>query len=557
MNTRNPNPTPAFDDDALPPPDWDPAVDADESWSRLVTLMEKADAAPTLPAADAEGLRAALREQLTAEGLLGGEPRAEEGTSLFAWFRVLLLGGGAGGQMVRLGVVAVLAAAGTLQYGDDTSGTTLASRPRTAMKADARDHGARLGAKDAELDQIAGAPGAPPRPVAATKESFPQEAPALAKGVEDKNENIPAAAPAEQGVAQRADEGLSFQAQVEESKRQEPGRANVMQDSDAPRSRSRGPAGQTGSLQATAGGQAPASGELLAQAIEALQVAKVTAGLTSSASSLGELRYVERALFSALSQASVDSADMQVVVQALERYSRAEELAEAGRHADAEAAFREAHAGSRDSFVGFLSMFQMARLRFENTQDYAGALAAYRSLLEDYPRQFMTDEYRTHVRERVELLNRTAADNWADLRLWTEARSAPTPAAAADALVALLSDYPTSSLAPDAAIRLSELLVEDAAPQSIGYPEATRALAEAVRRREDGPNTARVQFALAEAIFRRGLEPDRAIVEYQRALEMKPAADLRAVIVERLKSAASARIAPSVEPVPAQRPSSQ
>lgn len=557
MNDKNRHPLHALDDDALPPPDWDPAMDADESWQRMVALMEHADSGPSLASDDAEGLRAALREQLSAEGLVGNRPKEEE-TSLFAWFRLLLVGGGAGGQMIRLGVVAMLAAAGTLQYGDDSRGTSLAERSGDDRRVLTDASTDRLFGKKEMTGKVAGGAAeaqAVPVQVAQSKmiaAAPPAEAEANVLSTLGVSEQSPA-----KDRAKSVDDGIPT-SRDEETKRQN--ESGEKADSAARMqfaTRQAAPPAGVGGLRADSSfGGAPASGELLAQAIQALQIAKVTAGLTASASASGDLRFVESTLLAALSQASVDSEDMQVVVKALERYSRAEELMESGRHAEAEAAFREANAGSRDSFVGFLAMFQMARLRFEHTGDYAGALAAYRSLLEDYPRQFMTDDYRVHVRERIDLLNRTAADNWADLRLWTAARTAPTPAAAAEELLTLLADYPTSTLAPDAATRLTELLVEDAAPQTIGYAEATRVLQETVRRREDNAQTARVQFALAEATFRRGLEPDRAILLYQRALEMKPTAELRAVIVERLKSAASARIAPAVEPVPASLPAS-
>jgi hypothetical protein len=85
-----------------------------------------------LPTADADGLRAALREQLLAEGILASGKKAEvpaaQSGSFLLWLRMLLVGGGAGGQVLRLGVVAFVAVAGTVEY------TTLDSAPMTSAR---------------------------------------------------------------------------------------------------------------------------------------------------------------------------------------------------------------------------------------------------------------------------------------------------------------------------------------------------------------------------------------------------------------------------------------
>ena len=42
MSTKDNNNHPLLDDESLPPVDWDPAADADEGWTRVVSLMNNA-----------------------------------------------------------------------------------------------------------------------------------------------------------------------------------------------------------------------------------------------------------------------------------------------------------------------------------------------------------------------------------------------------------------------------------------------------------------------------------------------------------------------------------
>jgi tetratricopeptide (TPR) repeat protein len=106
----------------------------------------------------------------------------------------------------------------------------------------------------------------------------------------------------------------------------------------------------------------------------------------------------------------------------------------------------------------------------------------------------------------------------------------------------LLRDNPTSYLASRSARKLTDLLMADAAAQTIDLNESLSVLREVVRRRDDSAETARIQFAIAELIYGRSLAPDQAISEYQRALEMKPDAELRTLILERLEVAANERL---------------
>jgi len=539
MSTEDHNNHPLLDDESLPPVDWDPAADADEGWTRVVSLMNNADTAPRLASADADGLRAALREQLLAEGILstGKSEASLQGPSFTNWLRTLLVGGGIGGQVVRLGVVAFVAVAGTVEYTSPDSApvrSTRAAGPPTAGRDVAS-------ARSLKNQGTAGSPemGVPmlaaeePAPSPKLKDEQAEFAKRRDQSPMDDREQPRENQDRMLAMADSVNEDVDrLGSSVTTASRQAPGAAGFTASA---------PASSALMMEAAVSGS---GGQLktITQAMEALQVAKFTAVLDDNARTLSDLRLVEQTLAAALSEIHRVPDDVRFVVQALERYRSAEDLLDGKRYQEADDTFEEARRTSPRSFIGFLSQFQVARIRYEHTQDFAGALGAYRSCLDDYPREFLTDEYRDYVRERIEILTRTAADNWEDLHLWTQSNNAPTSRAAADPLLQLLRGNPTSYLASRSARKLTDLLMADAAAQTIDLNDSLSVLREVVRRRDDGPDTARIQFAIAELVFGRSLAPEQAISEYQHALEMKPDAELRAKILERLEVAANERL---------------
>jgi tetratricopeptide (TPR) repeat protein len=409
MSTTNHNNQPLLDDESLPPVDWDPAADADEGWTRVVSLMNNADTAPRLATADADGLRAALREQLLAEGILASGKKAEvpaaQSGSFLLWLRMLLVGGGAGGQVLRLGVVAFVAVAGTVEY------TTLDSAPMTSARIQDRLAQPRSNSVTQSRRQVAeGVAGNADASLAAEERVLGKQKLESTEGAarleETAKEDMERAAPPVEATVAMADDSR--------------GDFDEFRDSNAPSTRAaKSVTGFAASAPSTSGmmvdaGMGGSGGQLktITQAMEALQVAKFTAVLNDNASTLSDLRLVEQTLAAALSEIHRVPDDVRYVVQALERYRSAEDLLDGKRYQEAEDTFEEARRTSPRSFIGFLSQFQVARIRYEHTQDFAGALGAYRSCLDDYPREFLTDEYRDYVRERIEILTRTAADNW-------------------------------------------------------------------------------------------------------------------------------------------------
>lgn len=539
MSTTNHNNHPVLDDESLPPVDWDPAADADEGWTRVVSLMNNADTAPRLATADADGLKAALRERLLAEGILasGKSQAPAEAGSFTVWLRTLLVGGGAGGQVLRLGVVALIAVAGTLEYA-----TPDASPVNSALERGIAESAPRLASKNiaqAKRDEpsvMNDSLEASDSQIAERK--LEKDAPAgldttRLRADESENAGWEAAAPPAAMLASADSVAESM--------------AEMRSNEGVARRQASGVSGFAAAAPSTLGAAVDAGGsggqfKTITQAMEALQVAKFTAVLDDNARTLSDLRLVEQTLAAALSEIHRVPDDVRFVVQALERYRSAEDLLDGKRYQEAEDTFEEARRTSPRSFIGFLSQFQVARIRYEHTQDFAGALGAYRSCMEDYPREFLTDEYRDYVRERIEILTRTAADNWEDLHLWTQSNNAPTPRAAADPLLQLLRENPTSYLASRSARKLTDLLMADAAAQTINLDDSLGVMREVVRRRDDSAETARIQFAIAELVYGRSLAPGQAINEYQRALEMKPDAELRTMILERLKIAANERL---------------
>lgn len=544
---------------------WEPGADRDPGWVALQEALRDAEAAhrPAHPA-DVESMRAALKSQLRSEGLLKSPADAPK-PSPWRWVRALLLEGGMPAQVLRLGMVAAIA----LVVARDPSGPAVTMKdaaPTVALDApkslvsnetEAAPAESNAMAERLELDDSAAIAQAPADRAVTTGSVAPSAKIASAPG-EIRTEVM--ATPGEEAIADHMFSNRYQRSTVnmESARKLESYAADSSIDLDGANSPASAPPPAAGMALASSvdtrkrDAGTVTQADLLGDALERLQAIRLHATLKDDAPTLAEVRVIEPILSTLMreSEARSEAGKGSGSVEALDEFRRGEEAVAAQRYTDALAHFREAQALGPRTFTGFLAEYMTAEVQYDYLEDYDGALAGYQRCLQGYPPEFVSEEHRRKILERVELMTRASAGGWDDLRLWTASHRTDTPSDEADVLALLLRGEASSTLAAVAAERYAALVLEDAGRNDIDLVEAMSVLEYSVSRRPPGADTARIQFALAELAFKRAMDLPRATAEYRKALALEPSPELRALIGERAQQLAAERLVPGSEEAP-------
>ncbi|CAN5414244.1 hypothetical protein BH09SUM1_BH09SUM1_28480 [soil metagenome] len=470
------------------PHGWDPVADRDPRWTTIARLAREADSPVFPPPSMFEAVQMETRRQLRAEGLLREDaPRtaASHDPGFFAWMRLVLLGGGAGGQLIRIGAVAALAfvVGSNLQTSEPES--TGANR------------------------FIASAPA--PQSVLVQQQTVPVSNAALAQGERvypsylDSTEQSAASSDWRSTASNR-------NAWVYEN----PSMARTVSLAGAP-----------------VGTYGEARPDLASQALDQLQVLKFYSLVDRDDRSLAEIRRVEQTLSQLRSEVNWDDSAQSV---ALESYRRGEQALAAKRYHDAQTAFEGVIDRAPGSSLAFLAHFQIGRLAYENTQDYALALEAFRKCLANYPAPFLTDQHKSYLQERIQILSESVADNWKSVGYWQAAERATGGDGAVAPLLKVIESGASPRLVANSAMRLRDILAADSGRQEIDPVPVVNALRDRVERSNAGADAARVEFALGEILARRLMDRPGAQDAYARALTLSPDEATRLLIVSRLSA---------------------
>lgn len=466
----------------VPPENWTPESDADPQWEAMRALLEEADA-PQLPSAERfDAIRAAAAAELREDPprVVEVEPgprsrRRAAAAPARPGARVLLFGGGPVGQALRLAAVGALA----FVFGVEIAGRGTEAPAPTVI------------ATQPDSTQVASIP--------------PLEAEHL--------EAIPAERPPAIGAGQRIPRSLH-------------------DDSFAPGLAAPGIDGaglvpvrahdgdwflysHFGSAMDARGGSADGA-DSPARLLEKIRQIRVQASLIGDHATAAKVRELEEALWPMLIDEDLVPESEAEAYAALEQADR---LVATARYDEAIEAYRDVLAHSRGTALASTAHFQLARVLFEEMRDYDAALAAYRAVLEDYPRQYLTTEQRDHALGRVELLSRNYASNWMAVRLWQDIEQSSGRERLAR-LEELLHRTPQSPLASEAAIELAERAAEGAYPSREAVEELLGKLDRALERAGGAPHAAGLQYARAEIVLQRLYDRERAADEYLRVLRL-------------------------------------
>lgn len=480
------------DDQALPE-GWEPASDNDPTWQRLGSLLKEADSPEPLNDALREALHLETRKQLLREKLIrreGSPARGGAEPGFMEWCRLVLSGGGAGAQTLRLGAAFGVA----LLVGMNLS-------PSDAPPAG----GAEQNAATEYATPVTETPApSPVRQLAELTGPAPQSA--------------PQSPPQPNGFMEKSEPEMGQQVVAWEETA--PPGSWIFHDSYRPAQVQVSAAAAASADRAEGFGSRDSDSQLLLGVVDRLQVLKLNSIVSRDEHSLNEIRRIERILGELTEQAEWEPSSK---TRALEFFQKGERALSAQRYNEAVRAFEDSRVLSRGpSSLAFLSDFQIGRIAYENLQNYELARESFLRCLQSYPRGMVTGERRAYLEARVQLLSETAADGWESLRAWQAADRADSASAAVSHLLDVLRKSSSPGLLSDAANLVAEYVIRDSGAGELNAREITDVIGAGIERLGDGPQSARMGFALGEIYARRFQDYPRALEVYRAAMDRQP-----------------------------------
>lgn len=468
------------------PEGWDPTAPQDPQLRRILELAKNADR-PQLPLpAVFDAMRMDLRHELLKEDLLRpNAPDQSREPGFLSWLRLVMLGGGAGGQMLRLGATAALAF-----YVGNRFLEAPTSQPANIATVPVPDSTV-ITAPTAETVQ-------------------PQAIAPVPAATTIAYDSVPRGVMSEEGWTDTAPTSKQWYYQA--------GGAQT--------------AGDFGGMQRTVGTYIDNRPDFASQAVEQIQILKINALSSQDERTLSSIRGLEETLAQLMQELEWNRNDKTV---ALNRFRLAEQVLSAQRYREAIELYGQTRRLLPGSALAMLADFRIGTTAYERLQDYPLATEAFRSCIENYPGLSVSADAKRYITARYDLLNGTRDENWESVYEWQAASRSKSPADAAEHLLKVLQKTSFDELAGDAAIRLRDLSVSPASRDNVDAPRIFRALTDKLAAMPPSPHAAEIQFAIAEINLYQNRDRDAAASQYEAALRMNPDELLRKTLLTRLE----------------------
>lgn len=256
--------------------------------------------------------------------------------------------------------------------------------------------------------------------------------------------------------------------------------------------------------------------------MESIQKLKMNLHLSGESRFIPEIHKIES--FIADIAAATQRTDSTYLTN-LKVFQEAEQCLVEKKYACALQNYDEVAKQSPGSLMSFLALFQTANVNYEQLGDYRSSLAQYQKCLEQYPAQYITDEKKDIILNRIDILTRNSMDSWKPLQLYIQSKTAPSSIAIPN-LKEVLEHYPTCSLIQEAIESLSARILTDEEAES-GTAEDVISFFQQCRERYDTRLIRQLlQYKTAEIFQYRLMNCPQAILEYTRVVEIDPQSKL-------------------------------
>ncbi len=187
-----------------------------------------------------------------------------------------------------------------------------------------------------------------------------------------------------------------------------------------------------------------------------------------------------------------------------------------------------------NSYLAFLSHYQIANIKYEHQADYSGALAEYQICLQNYPPHYFSPEQQKITLERIAILNENAADGWRPLHLYMQAKKNRLDVGLV-LYKELLLTYPKLKLSKNAA---QELVTEILSRQFETTAEPLKVInmfQEIMAKTTETSLKQQLQMGIADIFNYRLMNPQQAILEYTRAIQIDRNSSLALAAQQRIR----------------------
>ncbi len=194
-------------------------------------------------------------------------------------------------------------------------------------------------------------------------------------------------------------------------------------------------------------------------------------------------------------------------------------------------------------YLAFLSHYQIGIIQMEYLKNFGEALSEFEYCMQNYPENFFSREQRNDISKRITLLNENAVDDWRPLRLYLQARGNPHDVG----LVLyreLLQKYSQLKIAKKA----SREIVRDVLSsryEDTTTPRRVIGMFQALRNSTtDKALEQYLQVGIADIMNYRLLNPDQALLEYSRGIQIDPSSSIATMARQRIKEIYKTRSGP-------------
>lgn len=191
-------------------------------------------------------------------------------------------------------------------------------------------------------------------------------------------------------------------------------------------------------------------------------------------------------------------------------------------------------ADSPNSYLAFLSHYQIGNIQLHYLNNYGKALSEFQICIQNYPESYFTQEQRRTVLENIALLSENAVDNWRPLRLYLEAKKSSVDVGLV-LYQELLEDYPQLSLARKSVQHLLQNVLSSQYEDSSVPNRVINMFQEAMDKVKDIRLRQQLQMGIADIMNYRLFNRQQALLEYSRAIQIDPHSAMAMAARQRIR----------------------
>ncbi len=249
-----------------------------------------------------------------------------------------------------------------------------------------------------------------------------------------------------------------------------------------------------------------------------LQQIKLQLMLAGQNDSVSQIHQLEDSMLRLI---SMDTTEQKNQWTLLSQYQQAEEAVLSNDFMSALQLYYSVIAEEPNSYLAFLSHYQIATIQLNYLNNFGEALSEYQICLNSYPESYFSSLQRKDILEKVALLSENAVDNWRPLKLYLEAQKSNLDVGLI-LYKEILENYPQLSLAQKSAQKIIQSVLSSTYEDATVPNRVIRMFQESMGKIDDRTLDQQLQLGIADIMNYRLFNRRQALLEYTRTIQIDP-----------------------------------